>query len=46
MTAMLSMLQDQFGIDLARMMQAKTDAATVKAEQSAAAPPAKESKRQ
>jgi flotillin len=31
MTAMLSMLKDQFGIDVAGMMQAKTDAATVEA---------------
>ena len=27
MTAMLGMLKDQFGVDLARLMQAKTDAA-------------------
>jgi flotillin len=33
MTAMLSMLNDQFGIDLARMMQAKADAAVVQAEE-------------
>ena len=33
MTAMLSMLKDQFGIDIARMMAAKTDAATAEAEQ-------------
>jgi flotillin len=33
MTAMLSMLRDQFGIDVARLMQAKTDAATADAEQ-------------
>jgi flotillin len=32
MTAMLSMLKDQFGVDIARMMQAKTDAATIEAE--------------
>jgi flotillin len=32
MTAMLSMLKDQFGIDIARMMQAKADAATAAAE--------------
>ena len=31
--AMLAMLKDQFGVDVARMMQAKTDAATVAAEQ-------------
>jgi flotillin len=35
MTAMLSMLKDQFGIDVARMMQAKTDAAAVEAEKKA-----------
>jgi len=35
MTAMLAMLKDQFGIDIARLMQAKTDAATVDAEQKA-----------
>jgi flotillin len=33
MTAMLAMLKDQFGIDIARLMQAKTDAAAVNAEQ-------------
>ena len=33
MTAMLSMLKDQFGIDVARLMQAKTDAAAAAAEQ-------------
>jgi flotillin len=32
MTAMLSMLKDQFGVDVARLMQAKTDAATAEAE--------------
>jgi flotillin len=32
MTAMLSMLKDQFGIDIARLMQAKTDATTVEAQ--------------
>jgi flotillin len=32
MTAMLAMLKDQFGIDIARMMQAKTDAAAMEAE--------------
>jgi flotillin len=41
MTAMLAMLKDQFGIDIARMMQAKADAATVQAEQQAAPPPPK-----
>jgi len=33
MTAMLSMLKDQFGIDVARLVQAKTDAAAAEAEQ-------------
>jgi uncharacterized membrane protein YqiK len=33
MTAMLSMLRDQFGIDIARLMQAKTEAAAQAAEQ-------------
>ena len=33
MTAMLSMLKDQFGVDIARLMQAKTEAATTAAEQ-------------
>ncbi len=32
MTAMLEMLKDQFGIDIARMMQAKTEAAADEAE--------------
>jgi flotillin len=32
MTAMLSMLKDQFGVDIARLMQAKTDAAAAEAE--------------
>jgi len=32
MTAMLAMLKDQFGIDVARLMQAKTDAAVAAAE--------------
>jgi flotillin len=40
MTAMLSMLKDQFGIDIARLMQAKADAATVEAEQQITLPPA------
>ena len=35
MTAMLAMLKDQFGIDVARLMQAKTDAATLDAEKAA-----------
>jgi hypothetical protein len=38
MTAMLSMLNDQFGIDLARLMQAKADAAVVRAEDVASTP--------
>jgi flotillin len=38
MTAMLAMLRDQFGIDVARLMQAKTDAAAVEAEQKANRP--------
>jgi flotillin len=38
MTAMLAMLKDQFGVDLARLMQAKTDAA-VEATQVTIAPP-------
>jgi flotillin len=33
MTAMLAMLNDQFGIDLARLMQTKTEAAAAQAEQ-------------
>ena len=32
MTAMLAMLKDQFGVDIARLMQAKTDAAAAEAE--------------
>jgi flotillin len=32
MSAMLDMLKDQFGVDIARLMQAKTDAATASAE--------------
>jgi flotillin len=32
MTAMLAMLKDQFGIDVARLVQAKTDAAAAEAE--------------
>jgi flotillin len=32
MTAMLAMLKDQFGVDVARLMQAKTDAAVEEAE--------------
>ena len=38
MTAMLAMLKDQFGVDLAQLMQAKTEAATVDAEKGAARP--------
>src|SRR5262245_54805508 len=33
MSAMLEMLKDQFGVDVARLMQAKTDAAAAAAEQ-------------
>jgi uncharacterized membrane protein YqiK len=32
MSAMLTMLNDQFGIDIAKLMQAKTDAAVIEAE--------------
>ncbi len=32
MTAMLAMLKDQFGIDVARLVQAKTEAAAVESE--------------
>jgi flotillin len=32
MTAMLSMLKDQFGVDIARLMEAKTEAAALEAE--------------
>jgi hypothetical protein len=35
MTAMLSMLKDQFGIDIARLMEAKTNAAAADAEKKA-----------
>jgi flotillin len=35
MTAMLSMLKDQFGVDIARLMQAKTEAAAEEAEKKA-----------
>jgi len=38
MTAMLSMLKDQFGIDVARLMQAKTDAAAAEAERKTSKP--------
>ena len=40
MTAMLSMLKDQFGVDIARLMKAKTDAAAKEAESTTAAPDA------
>jgi flotillin len=36
MSAMLAMLKDQFGVDVARLMQAKTDAAAIEAESKAA----------
>ena len=32
MTAMLDMLKDQFGVDIARLMQAKTEVASIEAE--------------
>ena len=35
MTAMLSMLKDEFGIDIARLMQAKTEAAAEEADKKA-----------
>src|SRR5262245_6063451 len=35
MTAMLAMLKDQFGVDIARLMQAKTEAAAAEAEKKA-----------
>ena len=38
MTAMLSMLKDQFGVDIARLMQAKTEAAAEDAEKKAGKP--------
>jgi len=38
MTAMLAMLKDQFGVDIARLMQAKTEAASEEAERKAAQP--------
>ena len=43
MSAMLEMLKDQFGIDIARMMAAKTEAATLQAENATVAgePPAR-----
>jgi hypothetical protein len=39
MTAMLAMLKDQFGVDIARLMQAKTDAAATDAEKKIGPPP-------
>jgi len=39
MTAMLSMLKNQFGVDIARLMQAKTDAVTADAEGKGAVAP-------
>jgi flotillin len=42
MTAMLSMLKDQFGVDLAQLMQAKTEAATAQAEKITATTPSKD----
>ena len=39
MTAMLAMLKDQFGVDLARLMEVKTEAAVLQAEKAKAAPP-------
>jgi hypothetical protein len=38
MTAMLAMLKDQFGIDVARLMQAKTEAAADEAERKTGKP--------
>jgi len=35
MTAMLAMLKDQFGIDVTRLVRAKTDAAAASAEEDA-----------
>ena len=40
MTAMLSMLKDQFGVDIARLMEAKTEAAAIEAEKRAGKRPA------
>src|SRR5262249_22031221 len=37
-TAMLAMLKDEFGVDIARLMQAKTDAAALKSESTPASP--------
>jgi hypothetical protein len=39
MSAMLAMLKDQFGIDVARLVQVKTEAAAAEAESRAAAGP-------
>jgi flotillin len=44
MTAMLAMLKDQFGVDLAQLMQAKTEAATQQAQQLSSSAAAKDSK--
>jgi hypothetical protein len=46
MSAMLEMLKDQFGIDIPRMMAAKTEAATAQAETTTltAEPPRKQPK--
>ena len=40
MTAMLAMLKDQFGVDIARLMEAKTEAAAIEAEKRAGKRPA------
>ena len=42
-SAILEMLKDQFGVDIARLMQAKTEAATVQAEDTTIAPRPKKS---
>jgi uncharacterized membrane protein YqiK len=39
MTAMLAMLKDQFGIDIAHLMQVKTDAAAAEAQKKVPPPP-------
>jgi uncharacterized membrane protein YqiK len=46
MTAMLAMLKDQFGVDLAQLMQAKTEAATAQAERLSVLPVSSETKPQ
>jgi uncharacterized membrane protein YqiK len=38
MTAMLAMLKDQFGVDIARLMEAKTQAAVIEAEKTGQPP--------